>query len=324
MTGNEPSLDVVISRKQEIASNIFLFELSRADGAALPACAPGSHISVHTPGGANRWYSICNVAEDNMSYSIAVKREADGRGGSVSMVDDTEQGSVLTISQPECEFEFVEAPAYLLIAGGIGITPIYAMFQALAKAGHEHFKLVYLTRSPEDTPFLDELSRSEYKDHILIHHSGASGDRYDFWDLLEKPTSQHIYCCGPKSLMSEIKDMTGHWPSSRLHFEDFKPVEAVRVDDRPFRARLAGTDRVIEVGESETLLDALRREGVKVHSSCESGTCGSCKIPYEAGEVEHRDLVLEDSETGSYMMACVSRAKGDEITISVELDGAGQ
>ena len=317
MSAKEPSLEVIVRKKSEIANNIFLFELSRLDGAALPACEPGSHIAVETPCGANRWYSICNVSEDNRSYFIAVKRESAGRGGSISMADDAQEGCSLRIGEPECEFEFVNADRYLFIAGGIGITPIYAMWKHLVEIAHPHFKLIYLTRSPADTPFLEAFLHSPMKDNVLIHHTGEAGARFDFWDLLAKPTTQHIYCCGPKTLMTEIKDMTGHWPSSRLHFEDFKPVEAVRVDDKPFRARLAGSDTVIEVNEHETLLDALRKRGIRIHSSCESGTCGSCKIAFVNGSVDHRDLVLEETERESTMMACVSRAEGDEITIDV-------
>ncbi|MAM70026.1 2Fe-2S iron-sulfur cluster-binding protein [Litorivivens sp.] len=318
MSAKEPSLDVVIKKKSEVATNIVLFELCSADGGVLPPCELGSHIAVETPSGANRWYSVCEVSEDNRSYYIAVKREDEGRGGSISMLDHAEEGSLLRISEPECEFEFVDAPGYLMIAGGIGITPIYAMWKHLVKMNHPHFKLVYLSRSPADAPFLEELSQDKYKDHVLIHHSAEAGKRYDFWDLLEKPTAQHIYCCGPKSLMTEIKDMTGHWPQSRLHFEDFKPVEAVRKDDKPFRVRVAGADTVVEVSESETMLDALRKQGIKIHSSCESGTCGSCKVTVVEGLVDHRDLVLEESEMKTHMMACVSRAEGDEVTIDIQ------
>lgn len=321
MSTKEPSLDITIKSKKEIAVDIFLFELGSTDGSLLPAYEPGAHIAIETPIGANRWYSLCGISEDHSSYFIAVKREGDGRGGSISMVDDTEVGTVLKISEPESEFEFVEAPAYLLIAGGIGITPIYAIWQRLVEMEHPDFKLIYLTRSPEYTPFLEELSQGKFAENVEIHYSRESGGRFDFFDLLLTPTAQHIYCCGPKSLIEEVKDMTGHWQASRLHFEDFKPVEAVRKDDKPFTVRLAGSDSVIEVAASETLLDALRRHGIKIPSSCESGTCGSCKTAYLEGAVDHRDLVLEDDEKESFMMPCVSRAEGEEITIDVQNHG---
>lgn len=317
MSAAEPSLNATIKSKQPLANNVTMFELALIDGAKLPTCAPGSHIALTTPSGANRWYSVYKQAEDGCSYFIAVKREEDGRGGSKSLIDESSVGDAIVISEPECEFELGDAPAYLLIAGGIGITPIYSMWQALQAQGHPNVKLVYLAHSREDAPLLAELEASPKAADITFHFTSEAGERFDFFDLLLTPGQEHLYCCGPKSLMTDVKDMTGHWSASRVHFEDFKPVEAVRRDDKPFAVNLVGSDKIVQVSEKETLLDALRREGVRVMSSCESGTCGSCRIPYVAGEVDHRDLVLEDEEHGRYIMACVSRAQGDAITIDV-------
>ena len=318
MNTDAQQLKVQITQKNEIANDIFWFELSAAGGQSLPVCEPGAHITVETPAGDNRWYSVCKSANNRTSYCIAVKREADGRGGSVSMTDDTKTGTYLNITEPENEYNLVEAPGYLLIAGGIGITPIYAMWQHLVDIDHPAFQLIYLTKSPEDTIFRKELLQSKYKDRVLVHHSQSEpGGRYDFWDLLEKPNANHIYCCGSKSLMSDIKDMSGHWPSSQIHFEDFAPVEAVRADDKPFTVQLKQSDEVIEVSESETLLHALRKNGLRVLSSCESGTCGSCKTVYLEGLVDHRDLVLEENEKDNFIMVCVSRAQDGEITLDL-------
>ncbi len=316
MNPDAEQIQVEITQKEQIARDIYFLKLSLQGEGSLPACEPGSHIAVETPDGDSRWYSICKTEGDN-SYCIAVKREADGRGGSISLVDNTEVGSCLNITAPNNEFELVEAPAYLLIAGGIGITPIYSMWKRLLDDEHANVQLVYLARSPQETLFLDELSQDQYKDKVTIHHTCDSNERYDFWDLLATPSAKHIYCCGSKSLMTDIKDMTGHWPSSKLHFEDFKPVEAVRVDDKPFQLVLAKSGKTIGVSESETLLHALRTHGHKISSSCESGTCGSCKITYLDGDVDHRDLVLEDTEKEGHLMACVSRAKGDTITLDL-------
>ncbi len=317
MSAAEPSLDAIIKSKRSLANNITMFELARSDGEKLSVCAPGGHIALTTPSGANRWYSVYKQSEDGCSYFIAVKREDEGRGGSKSLVDETEVGDTIVISEPECEFELADAPAYLLIAGGIGITPIFSMWQALQAQGHANVKLVYLAHSREDAPLLAELESSPNASDITFHFKSEAGERFDFFDLLLTPGQEHLYCCGPKSLMTDVRDMTGHWSTSRVHFEDFKPVEAVRRDDKPFEVSLAGSDKVVHVSEKETLLNALRREGIRVMSSCESGTCGSCRIPYVAGEADHRDLVLEDEDQSRYIMACVSRAKGDAITVDV-------
>lgn len=308
---------VRVTLKREIASNIYLFQLSSVDGEALPECEPGAHITVATPSGDNRWYSVCSVENNGTSYCIAVKRDASGRGGSISMADEVILGQELEISEPGNEFGLVPAPGYLLIAGGIGITPIYSMWKQLEQTAPSSARLVYLAKNPEQTPFLDELLRSPNAANLTIHHSETEGGRYDFWDLLEKPDSRHVYCCGPKSLLSDIKDMSGHWPSSQMHFEDFSPVEAVKVDDSAFEVHLQRSNATFQVGARETLLHAMRKNGCRVMSSCESGTCGSCKTPYLEGPVDHRDLVLDQEERQTHMMVCVSRARGPRLTLDL-------
>jgi len=312
----EPTrLKVRISQKREIANQLHFFELTAADGKPLPVVHPGDHITVETPSGDNRRYSLASVSENKMSYCIVVKREADGRGGSISMADNTEVGDELNISDPNSEFDFVDGAKYLLIAGGIGITPIYSMWQYLVENDHPDFQLIYLTRTPEDTAFAQEFKESKYHARVHIHHS--QGGRFDFWDLLMTPSEKHVYCCGPKSLIDEIKDMTGHWPKRLIHFEDFAPVKAIRADDKSFTVRLKSNDQVIEVGERETLLHALRQQGHRIQSSCESGTCGSCKVTYVNGVVDHRDLVLEPKERKDKIMVCVSRSAGEEILLDL-------
>lgn len=317
MTTELSRLRVRVTRKFEIARNVHFFELSSVDGRALPACEPGAHVTVATPSGDNRWYSVCSVANEGQSYCIAVKRDADGRGGSISMADHVEVGEELQISEPGNEFRLVSAPGYLLIAGGIGITPVYSMWRELQQRDPSCVQLIYLARNPEETLFLDELLKSDNAHNVTIYHSETEGERYDFWDLLEKPDARHIYCCGSKSLMSDIRDMSGHWPSSQIHFEDFAPVEAVKADDSEFEVHLLRSNTSFEVGASETLLHALRKNGCRVLSSCESGTCGSCKTPYLEGSVDHRDLVLDEKERQTHMMVCVSRSSGPKLTLDL-------
>src|SRR5690606_8281346 len=115
---------------------------------------------------------------------------------------------------------------------------------------------------------------------------------YDFWDHFEKPQPTHVYCCGPKPLMEEIKAISGHWPEGRIHFEDFKPVEVIRADDVAFDVELAKSGKTVHVPADRSILEAVRDAGVRTVSSCESGTCGSCKTKLLAGDVDHRDMVL--------------------------------
>lgn len=309
--------ELKVVRAEAAAADIVLVELRRADGGELPEFTAGAHVSVRTPAGQVRKYSLSNDPAERDRYVIAVKREAAGRGGSASMADDVKAGMTLAVSAPQNDFPLVASPAgYTLIAGGIGITPILAMARHL-KATGGRFKLYYLTRSPETTAFREELSGPQFKGLVTIHHDGGDpANALDLWPILEKPRG-HVYCCGPRPLMDAVRDMTGHWSNTAVHFEAFQEAAKVTADDRAFRVRLKGRDTVIDVPVGTTILDALRNAGLDVPFSCESGTCGSCKTKLVAGDVDHRDLVLADYEKGSHIMVCVSRARAGDIEIEL-------
>ena len=215
---------------------------------------------------------------------------------------------------PGNEFPLKEASKYLLIAGGIGITPIYSMAQKLDEDGKD-FSIIYCTRSPEETAYRAELEEA-FGRRVRFHHDGGDPDKaYDFWDHFAEPKPMHVYCCGPKPLMDAVKDISGHWPEGRVNFEDFKPVEVTRADDVAFAVELAKSGRTITVPADRSILEALRDAGIDTPSSCESGTCGTCKTHLIAGDVDHRDMVLMDEEKGDTIMICVSRARGDELVL---------
>jgi phthalate 4,5-dioxygenase reductase subunit len=301
-----------ITRAERIAEDIHLFELRDPAGGELPPFSAGSHVSLRVPGGFLRKYSLCNDPAERDRYVIAVKREVNGRGGSESLIREAAVGHEIPVSAPVNNFALAKSPAgYLFVAGGIGITPIMAMIRELAAAGGR-FKLYYCTRSPEVTAFRSELA--EFGRNVVIHHDGGDLARaLDLWPIVEKPKGQ-LYCCGPRGLMQTVRDMTGHWSPSAVHFEAFTDA-APRPDDRPFRVRLARTGQTIEVPVGTTILEALRAHGVEAPCSCESGTCGTCRTRLLAGEADHRDLVLGDEERETNIMVCVSRARSDELVI---------
>src|SRR5690348_16054852 len=307
-----PMIPRRITRAERIAEDIHLFELRDPAGGELPGFSSGSHVSLRVPGGILRMYSLCNDPAERDRYLIAVKREAAGRGGSESLIRDAAVGHEIPVSAPVNNFALAKSPAgYLFVAGGIGITPIMAMIRELAAIGGR-FKLYYCTRSPEATAFRDELA--EFGRNVVIHHDGGDLARaLDLWPILEKPKGQ-LYCCGPRGLMQAVRDMTGHWSPSAVHFEAFTDA-APRPDDRPFRVRLARSGQTIEVPVGTTILEALHAHGVEAPCSCESGTCGTCRTRLLAGEADHRDLVLGDEERETNIMVCVSRALGDELVI---------
>jgi phthalate 4,5-dioxygenase reductase component len=300
----------------EVADGIRSFELVQPDGSELPPFTPGAHVKVQTPSGELRKYSLCNDAAERHRYVITVKREDAGQGGSLSMHRDLQVGATLPTSVPDNAFPLVEkARSYVFIAGGIGITPILSMIRSFGELPPAPWKLYYLTRSPETTAFRDELKA--FGRNVVIHHGVDPGSQYDLWPALEKPNAGHVYCCGPKGLMESVRDMTGHWSPANVHFESFNEGGGVQPDDRPFTVKLAksGKEFVVPVGKS--ILSSLREHGCSAASSCESGTCGTCRTALLEGEADHRDMVLMPEETASQIMICVSRARSERLVIDL-------
>lgn len=309
-------LKMKVADRRQLTEHICEFTLAPVDGETLPAFTAGAHITVETPSGAMRRYSLVNDGSAPEVYKIAVKREIDGRGGSVSMHDEAVEGTELRVEVPENTFELTEAKEYLLIAGGIGVTPIYAMAQHLLRQD-KPFKVIYCTRSAEDTAYLQDM-QDALGDKLTMHHDAGDPDQvYDFWDHFEDPKNMKVYCCGPQPLLDEIEAISGHWPEGRVIFEDFKPVEVVRADDKPFDVKLEKSGTTVRVPDDKSILEALRESGVTTVSSCESGTCGTCKTRLISGDVDHRDMVLMDEEKDRFIMICVSRAKEGELVLDL-------
>lgn len=305
---------MVLSR-QTLAEDIEEFTLVAVDGEPVAPFTAGAHITLRTPSGAMRRYSLVNDGTDPEAYVLAIKCEAESRGGSQSMHEDAVPGTVLDVAPPENDFPLVAASRYILIAGGIGITPIQAMARQLSEQG-KPFELIYCTRTAAQTAYLDDIRALSGK--ITIHHDEGQPDGFfDFWNLLGTPTNARVYCCGPAPLMDEVKAQTGHWPEGRVHFEDFKPVDVVRKDDRAFQVTLARSGRMIDVAADRTILEALRDAGEHTVSSCESGTCGTCRSGLVSGQADHRDMVLRDDERDQFIMICVSRAAEGDLVLNL-------
>ena len=318
MSSAHPAPEMIprrVTRAERIAEDIHLFELRDPAGGALPEFSPGAHVSLKVPNGLIRKYSLCNDPAERDRYVIAVKREAGGRGGSASLISDVGEGSEVPVSAPANNFALAKSPAgYLFVAGGIGITPIMAMIRRLTAEGGR-FRLLYCTRTAATTAFRDELSAPELRGKVKIHHDGGDlAKAFDLWPIVEKPQG-HLYCCGPRGMMQAVRDMTGHWSPSAVHFEAFTEAAQAKPDDTPFTVRLAKSGDSVEVPVGKTILEALRDHGLDVPSSCESGTCGTCRTRLIAGDVDHRDLVLADDERASNIMVCVSRARCGELVI---------
>ncbi|MET0134740.1 MAG: PDR/VanB family oxidoreductase [Kibdelosporangium sp.] len=268
---------------------------------------------VTTPAGHKRSYSLVEPGgAQPQEYVVCVRRDGDGRGGSVSMHDEVVVGVDLMISAPANRFPLQPAPRYLFIAGGIGITPIRSMVRRLRAEGRTGVQLLYLTQSAQETPFLQEFHGPE----DTVHHSDDRG-LLDLWPYLAVPDDDaRVYCCGPAPLMRAVQRLTAHWRMSRIHMEEFTAGHTGM--SLPFTAVWAATGRRVHVPAHLSLLAALRRAGVRVESSCEVGICGTCRLAVLDGEVEHRDSVLTERERLSSVVACVSRARSPEVVVGLQ------
>lgn len=317
MTTEQPMMTLRVTRNEAIADGINLFEFRQPDGAALPEFSAGAHIAIRVPSGAIRKYSLCNDPAERGHYQIAVKREASGRGGSIDLIDNVKAGDTVMVSEPVNDFALPpRATDFLFIAGGIGITPILAMIRQVQAAG-KRFRLYYCSRSPETTAFKEELGAPGIREFVTIHYdNGDPSCSLDLKPILkERQNREHLYCCGPRPLMEAVRAMTDHWSPTAVHFEAFSDAETHKAGDRPFRVKLAKTGKTVDVPADKTILEVLRETGLEVPSSCETGTCGTCRTRYSNGEADHRDLVLAEHEKADTIMICVSRAKSDEITL---------
>lgn len=309
-SGNGLSLRVHARRM--LTETVCEFDLRRSDGGPLPAFEAGSSLIVQTPSSERRNYSLCNDDRERHRYVIAVKREATSRGGSRSMHDEAHEGVVFEVELARNGLRAGQGRRHLLVAGGIGITPMMSLLRRLARDPLNAFRLLYLARSRAEAPYAEELARMGLGNALTFHFSAEHGGRrLDVRPMLkDNGTGTHLYYCGPGRLMYSIGMSSIHWPRSHVHFEQFSSLAGTRAGDEAFTVKQASTGRIFEVGGNETILDSLRREGLKPEASCESGTCGKCRMTLVAGEADHRDMYLAPEDRPSSIMPCVSRSVG--------------
>jgi vanillate O-demethylase ferredoxin subunit len=307
-------LNATVSRKWQEAQDIYAFEFVSADGNALPAFSAGAHIDVHLPGGLIRQYSLCNDPASTQRYHIAVLRDGNGRGGSRAIHDEVEQGDVLKISAPRNHFPLAHgAPHHLLIAGGIGITPVLCMAERLYHAG-EAFDLHYCARSRERTAFVSRIAASPFSERTTFHFDDeAPAQHFDIAaTLANAPSGSHLYVCGPRGFMDAVlaEARRQQWDENRLHYEFFGAAVQQSAADAAFKVRIASSGATIDVPAGCTVIEALASNGVEVLTSCEQGVCGTCLTRVIEGQPDHRDAYLTEEEkaAGDQFLPCCSRS----------------
>ncbi|MCP2299498.1 Ferredoxin-NADP reductase [Nocardia amikacinitolerans] len=295
------------------ADDVVSLSLRSPTGAELPTWIPGAHIDVFLPSGRQRQYSLTGDPASRLRYRIAVRRIADGDGGSREL-HELREGDLLRTRGPRNAFTFIDAPAYLFVAGGIGITPILPMVTECAHRGLP-WRLIYLGRSRASMPFLGELERCRGGD-LEVRPDDEFGVPHLDALMTEAPRGAAVYVCGPPPLMESARRvLSATDPTASVHTERFSPLPVQ--DGSPFRITLRRSGTTVEVGADESALSAIRRVLPGTAFSCRQGFCGTCKTRVLGGEIDHRDRLLTESERDSTMLTCVSRALGDELVLDL-------
>jgi ferredoxin-NADP reductase len=299
------------------ARDTHLFEFRSADGAPLPPADAGAHVDLHLPNGMVRQYSLTHPDAAPKTYTLGIKRDPESRGGSRYIFDELKVGQLLEISVPRNNFPLLEnAEHTVLIAGGIGITPIWSMAQRL-RALKRSWQLCFSTRSRQDMAFLDILQAIPVA--RLHFDDEAAGGFMDIGSIVGEPQAgTHLYCCGPNSMLSAFEAATKAWPAEQVHVEYFTSKEAPALDGE-FVVELARSKQQFSIPRGRSILDVLRDAGLDVTSSCEQGVCGACETAVISGAPDHRDSVLSDSERAANrsMMICCSGARSDRLVLDL-------
>lgn len=316
-------LSLKVATKVVEAHGICSFDLVMPDGSALPPFSAGAHIDVVLRDGSTRQYSLCNAPHESHRYQICVQREPNSRGGSRAMHDEVKVGHRIEVSLPKPRFPLAPgARRSLLIAGGIGITPLISMAEHLARSDAP-FELHYCTRSRERTAFLERIGRSPYAAKVHFHFSdGAPEQLADFARLLADPApGTHLYVCGPPGFLGLVCDIArdAGWPADHVHREYFAADPARVQRDSAFDIKLASSGKVLHVAPGKSALDVLAAAGIDVARSCEKGVCGTCVTRVLEGVPEHRDLYLNEQERSrnDQFTPCCSRACGGMLVLDL-------
>ncbi len=321
MTGQ--MIDVRVASRTVEATDICSYELVSLDGKPLPSFSAGSHVDVHLPGGMVRQYSLCNDPRATHHYLIGVLRDPLSRGGSQAMHDQIKEGDKIAISVPRNHFPLAhEASHHLLLAGGIGVTPILCMAERLAVVGAS-FEMHYCTRSPDRTAFRSRIAASSFADRVKFHHDdGPAEQLLNIPEVVAWPKpGLHLYVCGPKGFMDAVLGAARAkgWKSDALHFEFFTADVSPTGTEAGFQVKLASSGQLVDVPADKSVVHALADAGVEVLVSCEQGVCGTCLTRVLEGEPEHRDSYLtpEEQAANDQFTPCCSRSKSPILVLDL-------
>ncbi|MDR7154360.1 vanillate O-demethylase ferredoxin subunit [Sphingobium xenophagum] len=319
MTGDW--LELRVAARREEALDIISLRLVDAQGRELPSFAAGAHIDLELPGGLVRQYSLCSAAGRD-GYEIAILRDPASRGGSVAAHALT-VGQMVRASSPRNHFPVAPGATHsILLAGGIGITPLLCMAETLALAG-DSFVMHYCTRSADRTAFRTRIAQAHFADSVHFHYDdGPEDQRFSTAQILVEPQpGAHLYICGPAGFIDHVLN-TAHlagWPPTQVHREYFATGASTDTANGAFMLKLASNGQTIHVPAHMSAAQALEASGIVIPLSCEQGICGACLTRVIEGEPDHRDLFLTDAEhaANNQFTPCCSRAKSAALVIDL-------
>jgi vanillate O-demethylase ferredoxin subunit len=308
------------------AIGISAYELVDPAGGELPPFTAGAHVDFHLRDGRVRQYSLTNDPAERHRYVIAVLCDERGRGGSKALHERVHVQRLVSVGTPRNNFPLAAAARrHLMLAGGIGVTPMMSMVRQLEREGGDYV-LHYCTRSPGHTAFREELAPLAAKGRVVFHHDGGNpSDGLDLARLLAvQEEGTHLYYCGPSGFMKACREAAARWAPDTVHLEHFSAgvapaaaAAATTLHAPVFQVRIASSGATYEVPDSQTIVDVLRDNGVEIATSCNAGLCATCKVGYLEGEVDHRDYILDENEHGCFFTPCVSRAKSPLLVIDL-------
>lgn len=330
MTTQQDSIDVHVQTISIAATDVYTFELRNANGLELPSFEAGAHVELRMPGGLIRQYSLLNAPGERQRYVIAVHRDPASRGGSKFMHETLRVGDRLKISIPRNNFRLDEGlHRTILVAGGIGITPLLSMIKRLEQLGREWI-LHYASRTRRHAAFLESVQRYEsiLPGRVRLHFDDEHEGRFlDIESAVRAGgRNAHFYCCGPSPMLSSFARATATLPTGQVHVEYFKSAPGAlwqsaisHQQGTSFSVELQKSGKTLRVPAGKSILDIALDAGIDVPFSCGEGFCGTCMVRVIEGTPDHRDTVLDgvERERGDVMMICCSRAVGDHLVIDL-------
>jgi len=318
-------LHLKIKQIRQEASGIHSFELVSEDGNPLPPFDAGSHLDLHLPSGIIRQYSLSNDPAEINRYVVGILRDEQGRGGSKEVHEVFRVGDSLLASYPRNHFQLDEsAKKVILLAGGIGITPLKSMGHRLKSLGIP-FELHYCARAQENIAFSQELLGLSDSGEVQFHLDGgipANGLQISKM-IQDLEAGTHLYYCGPAGFMKACAQATKGRSDLHVHFEHFKASEKeggntrLESDAGELAIQIQSTGQRMAIARSESLIVVLAKMGFQISTSCQSGLCGTCKTRYISGDVDHGDCILSDAEHAEYLTPCISHIKRGTLVLDL-------